>query len=241
MNNWQKKSYMKWMLCSIIFGASSLSLEAQDASFKRLRATSLTSSINEIVLMGNNGTIDFKVPAGRRSDVVDYTGPTTLTFFRKGSLEVEGSKPEKVAQIELREDIKKPLLIFYPIESGYKVFAIEDDINQIPGGSVLFANLSLYPLTILLGENGEDRFEIKPGTTELRKFKSGNVNVRIRAASHLGNNLKKGMDSRIFPIPNFRDICFIFSDGNQSSGKVKLRTLRENVVTTQRAYTTLRQ
>jgi hypothetical protein len=217
------------------------SLSAQELLQARLRAISLSGSIHDLELMSADGPLDFKVPSGRRSKVMEYVGSQNLVFIPKGSYIPDLPVPDALAQIQLSPKLRHPLLIFIPNNKGYRVVVIEDDLNRFPGGSVLFVNLSPYPIVLLMGEDASDRIQLKPAEMKVREFDRDNVNVRVRGASLVDQEVKKGMDTRIFPLPKFRDICFIYPERKQEAGSVKMRTLREHVLTAERAYVRAKQ
>ena len=220
------------LLLSIFSG----SLCAQEIIQTSFRTLSLSGTIQDLAVVTSDGAQDITISGGRRSDVFSYRGPSVVSFIRKGTYDPEGALPAPVASVAIQAGYRKPLLIFVPNGNQYAIFVIEDDHTLFSGGNVLMVNLTPHTLTMFVGEDGAQRFTLKPTGMEQLKFTTEDKNVRIRGATTVGSKVKRSMDTRIFPRPKHRDICFIFQDLKNAEGRVRTRTIRENVLTAKRAY-----
>ena len=195
-----------------------------------------------IWLISQEGLIELDIPTHRRSKAIHYTGPRLLRFADKNDYSLEEQSPTIEAKVFITKNIQQPLLIFTQDKTGsaqkYKIFVVEDSIERLPGGAAMFINLTPYPLVLLLGESKDKRIELKPSGRRIHKFKDENVNLRVRIASYAEDIVRKGIDTRIFPLSSHRDLYFIYPIEADEPGRVRMRILRENEISAKRANET---
>lgn len=224
------------LLCSI--GLIS-TLVAQKPATTPIRAISFDGAISNIGVVSEGKLIELDIPTYRRSKTIHYTGPPLVRFINKAAY-IEGQPlPESLAEMRIPKHIKQPLFLFTKNKNGsgkkYNVLVIEDSVHRLPGGSAMFINLSPYPLVLLLGESKKQRIELKPKGRRIHKFKEGNINLRVRIASYAEDAVRKGIDTRIFPLETHRDLYFIYPIESGEPGRVRMRILRENEASAKRS------
>ena len=214
-----------------------LPLCAQELYSVQFRAFVIGQSIEKSSVLCNEGEQTLRIPNSRRSQVINYTGERTIQFFNQASASGVAGPP--IASVKIPGHIQKALLIFIEkpnAPSTYAVKAYDDSLTTLNGGSTMFVNLSRTPMTVLLGEDGKTRVKLDSWGSTVHHFEQSSVNVRTRIATLVDDQVKKGMDTRIFPLKKFRDICFIYPNDRNQLGRVQMRLLRESMTTAQTAF-----
>ncbi|MGB0372200.1 MAG: hypothetical protein ACPGN3_12775 [Opitutales bacterium] len=211
-------------------------LSAQEIIEKQVRAVSLGASIESLALLSDTGAVDISVPKGRRSDAYLYAGSSNLKLIKQGTYIPDGPLPPVVAQAYIPECYKRPLLIFTEDNGNNAIIVIEDDMSRFSGNGVLFANMTPYRVALVFGDDLDERISLESVEMKVHEFDESSVNVRVRAATQVGGELFRALDTRLFPNPQTRDIYFIYSNPRKGEGAVSIRTLRENILTAQLVY-----
>lgn len=201
------------------------------------RTISLEDQIDDLALLTDEAVIDLDIPSHRRSKSVVYQGSPVMRFIEQGSaLPDQASALTVMLEVPVAMHLENPLYVFYPKASDYGVFAVEDSLEQLSGGSCMFVNLSGHPLILLLDAGTQERLELASFKSHIHGFAPESLNVSLRIASHMDDGLYKGMNTRIFPVRTHRDIYFIYAIGEGETGEVRMRLLREHEGAALRAY-----
>jgi hypothetical protein len=229
-----------YIACILIFvnALGVLNCPAQEALVRStFRTISLQDPIDDLALLTDGAVIDLDIPSHRRSKSVVYQGSPVMRFIEQGrTLPDSASAFTATLEVSVAMHLENPLYVFYPKASGYEVFAVEDSVEQLSGGSCMFVNLSDHPLILLLDAVEQERLELAPLESHIHGFAPESLNVSLRIASRTDDGLYKGMNTRIFPVRTHRDIYFIYSLGPSHPGEVRLRLLREHEGAALRAY-----
>lgn len=206
-------------------------LHAQDVIRTDFRMLSLEGGLEDVALVSAEGLIEVKVPSFDRSTVIRYQGEPRLRFVRKSEFVPEGPRPKSLFEVDLSAGVKNPLIIVATSVEGhdfpYQAMVLPDNLEELPGGSSYFINASPYPIAVLF-DQGKEPVKMHPRAAFKRSFDEGTHNIRVRIASYADGEVRKGLDSRIYPLPIHRDIYFIYARQGGSAGRLMIRRLREH-------------
>jgi hypothetical protein len=208
------------------------SLLAQDSIRVDFRMLALGSPLKDLAVVGIEGLVDVEeVPSFDRSKVFTYKGGSKLRFIRNDQYVVDGPLPKSLFEVNMSTDIKNPLLIVAAAPEGapfpYQVMVLPDNLKDLPGGSSYFINASPYPIAVIFDQEKEP-VKMRPKAAVKRSFDEGAHNIRVRIASYAEGEVRKGLDSRIYPLPIHRDIYFIYARNGAEAGRLMIRRLREH-------------
>jgi len=111
------------------------------------------------------------VEAFTRSSIQNYTGPVVLNFTlaaQSESTDPKAKQPPVVASVTLPKGVSKITLLTARTRQGhFQIYAIPEDGDAFPAGSVRLHNVTAQPLLIVYNEN--DRVELAPAATAIVK------------------------------------------------------------------------
>jgi hypothetical protein len=223
------RTYLKRVLLLVLICSSIL--QGQELVRVDFRILSLGAPLEELALVGSNGMVDVEVPSFNRSDVITYKGDARLRFIRKSEYTPDEPLPKSLFEVDLSDNLKNPLIVVASAVKGhgfpYQAMVLPDNLKDLPGGSSYFINASPYPIAILFDQNKEP-VKLKPRGAVKRTFEEGSHNIRVRIASYAEGEVRKGLDSRVYPLPIHRDIYFIYAHQGGGVGRLMIRRLREH-------------
>ena len=221
--------YLTRIVLIVLFCFSNL--QGQGVVRVDFRMLSLGAPLEELALVSADGIVEVEVPSFNRSDVITYKGQTLLRFIRKSDYVLGQPLPKSLFEVDLSENLKNPLLVVSSAIKGhefpYQCMVLPDDLQALPGGSSYFINASPYPIAILFDESKEP-VKLRSRGAVKRSFDEGSHNIRVRIASYAEGEIRKGLDSRVYPLPIHRDIYFIYAHQGAASGRLMIRRLREH-------------
>ncbi|GHC10142.1 hypothetical protein [Cerasicoccus arenae] len=112
------------------------------------------------IFYDNDGVVtELRFQRVRRSPVYQYSGPSSLVFFKQELAEDGSTVRVPVAQADLTTDISRPLLLFAirqgknNSQSGFGVVVLDDRPEHFTGGSYLLFNLCSHELFCKVGDD----------------------------------------------------------------------------------------
>jgi hypothetical protein len=221
--------YMKQVFLGLLCCCTML--HAQDPLRVDFRMLSLGAPLEDLGLLSAEGMVELEVPSFERSDMVTYKGDALLRFIKKSEFVMDRPLPSSLFEVRIPDTIKNPLVIVTKTVDGhrfsYQAMVLPDNLDALPGGSSYFINASPYPVAILFDQSQEP-VKLAPNAAFKRAFNESAHNIRVRIASYAEGEVRKGLDSRIYPLPIHRDIYFIYARSGGSAGRLMIRRLREH-------------
>lgn len=234
-----RQCYRFSFLFSVLLIAVSAYGQTSSTIRSKFRMLSVNGDISSLTLVGARETQTVQIPELRRSDVYQYEGAPVMRFVETDQI-IEGEAlPAPVLQVSDIDQHKNALILVFRSTSAqasaYKAVVMSDDVENFPGGTSRFVNISPYPLLVSF-EAGSPAQRLPSGQILSHAFKSENQNVHIRIASYAQGEVHKALDDRIFPKAIHRDLYFIFEEQDGNVGRVKMRRLREHRNSAIRSY-----
>jgi hypothetical protein len=151
-------SIKKLLFITMLAAYINIAAAQADSQTYRLNAISLDSRIQDIKYQSNGEIQSLYVFKNQRSESFDYTGPSTIQFFRESSqLAADGSAVHiPVARCKLPSGGGEYLLIMSQQSKDpekYRIFSLSDDWQGFSLGTYRFLNLA--PFEIALKLDGE--------------------------------------------------------------------------------------
>ncbi len=229
----------KTILAALFLLLLNLTLPAQEKRNLIFRAVATDSKISEISYGAADKLIKLSIPKGYRSTAQKYTGPSAIQFYDTSAPPVDGKFP-LVAKANIPKSISVPLLIFIPKHEAneektrqYHVLVISDTPKDFPSGSYKIVNLTNKSLHIALGDDGSEKFSVKPYSHYDGKItNSKTVSKRFKAYVKVDRKMKEAAHSRIFPDKESRTLFFAYPENNpKSNNLIRVSSVTETIST----------
>ncbi len=163
------------------------------------------------------------VEAFTRSEIQDYSGPAVLNFtlFGSESPQPDSQKPKPVvASVTLPQGVSKITLLTARTAQGkYRIYAIPEDGDSLPEGSIKLHNVS--PRNLMVVYNQNSRLELASGSSSVIEATGAAMLLRV---AHFHNGRWRELFNNIATLNSDRRQNILLVPGESGNG-VSMYTL----------------
>ncbi|MDP0496302.1 MAG: hypothetical protein Q7Q73_08840 [Verrucomicrobiota bacterium JB024] len=170
-----------------------------------LSAVAWEKSIRSLSVVGAERSMEWMVPAFRRSAGLTYSGKRRVEFLQAPQGQGE-EKPHLVAEVELPYGAREVLLLFFPRSDGtYKVIPLaNDNTGDYTEGHARVFNASTRMLAV---KANEEMFSLPPGSSRI--VPGDGRKIKIKAATEIDGTWRLAVSNLIELSPQQRRSIFL--------------------------------